>query len=113
MGKDIKIYTLTTFWLDDEPREPYGYYHKNVCQQGFWLSQGEAEDFLLKNWGFLHEFWNNAAVIEEYDMGYTGLQYNPKKWWYHTDDCRNKDPILLEDTPERMKYKNIIITLGR
>lgn len=108
------VYVLVTFYLDDTP-DKHGLYYRNDIKQGFWSSKEEAEKYLLDEWYNLHEYWNNAAVIEEYRMGPSMLQLKPKQWWYFSQDMTQKLPVLLESTPDTMKYNKgrQSFTLGR
>lgn len=117
-GEDMEdkfIYTLTTMWVEKDEVKAKELRKKNsdrtyqhVCSIGVFESKEKAEEFLLENWDYIHEYWNNTAVIEEWKVNRPlEMQFcKCKQWWYFSDNIVEKVPEYLETPPKEVMFNN-------
>lgn len=105
----MKLYKLMSYWLDDKP-DDYGRYYRNVCLQGYFTSKEEAEEYINKHWFNFWEHWNNACVIQEWDVNipieYQLIKRTYKQWFYLSEEKPNEEIPTLVETPKRMMFNN-------
>lgn len=96
------MYFLTLLWFKDINK----FDCKNDNCQGYFNTFQEAEDWLLKNWFAIHEYWCNTAVIEFIPPGNNAPKKNNERHWYHSKE-------ILESKPEKIEAPKGTKTVSR
>lgn len=105
----MKVYKLYSFWLNRDPNE-LGLYYQHVCNIGTFSTKEKAEEYIEKGWFYFWEHWNNACVIQEWELDKPTeqqlIQKTIKQWWYLSEENPAEEIPKLIDTPNRMKWNN-------